>query len=151
MDISSLYKKDKLYKVSPSLSQGDKTEIKIPLNSNGVAILYEYQVTDQLPAEIDAFLNKVIEGGMKLLPTETLKTNLYYSDATMQRLSEQIGAKKVVVFGTDWMNGLKNGHLEKNVICMLFGMKVLFTDTLEEINTNDNAKKIFWGHLKKMF
>jgi hypothetical protein len=151
MDITSIYKKDKLYKVDPSLTKGQRNEVKIPLNFNNVAILYEYQDSDQLPTEMETFLNKVIEGGMKLNSSETLKANLYHTDITMQRLSEQIGAKKVVVFGTDWMDSLKNGHLEKNLICMLFGMKVLVTDALDEMNTNDNAKKIFWGHLKKMF
>jgi hypothetical protein len=146
MDISTLYKKDRLVKVNEPLASGEKSEVKKPLNFNAVAVLYEYPVADQLPADMDTFLNKVIEAGIKLVPADTIKANLYHSDVTLQKLAEQFGTKKVVIFGTDW-----NGHLGKNEICALYGMKVLVTDTLDVINANDNAKKIFWAHLKKMF
>jgi hypothetical protein len=151
MDISTLYKKDRLVKVNEPLASGEKSEVKKPLNFNAVAVLYEYPVADQLPADMDTFLNKVIEAGIKLVPADTIKANLYHSDVTLQKLAEQFGTKKVVIFGTDWMESLKNGHLGKNEICALYGMKVLVTDTLDVINANDNAKKIFWAHLKKMF
>ena len=151
MDISEIYRKDRLFNVTSTLSGGKGAEIVQPSGFNGVAVLCEYSEEAALPAEVDAFLNKVIEAGMKLVPAETLKVNLKQTDMTMQRLAEQMGAKKVIIFGTDWMESLKNGHIEKNEICSLFGMKVLVTDPLDVIQTNDNAKKIFWVGLKKMF
>ena len=151
MDISEIYKKDRLFNVTSTLSGKGDAEVARPLNFNGVAVLCEYSQDAVLPTEVDAFLNKVIEAGMKLVPAETLKVNLKHTDMTMQRLAEQIGAKRVIIFGTDWMESLKNGHIEKNEICSLFGMKVLVTDTLDVIQTNDSAKKIFWVGLKKMF
>ena len=151
MDISEIYRKDRLFNVTSTLSCKGDTEVVRPLNFNGVAVLCEYSQEAVMPEEVDAFLNKVIEAGMKLMPSDTLKVNLKHTDMTMQRLAEQMWAKKVIVFGTDWMESLRNGHIEKNEICSLFGMKVLVTDTLEVIQTNDNAKKIFWVALKKMF
>ncbi|MCW3125023.1 MAG: hypothetical protein JWO03_681 [Bacteroidetes bacterium] len=151
MDLSTLYKKDRLVQVTEPLAKGEKSEVKKPLNFNGVAVLYEFQASTELPAEQEAFLNKIIEGGLKMIPTETVKANLCHADVTLQKLAEQIGAKKVVLFGTEWIEGLKNSHINKNEICLLYGMKVLVTDTLDVISSNDNAKKIFWGHLKKMF
>ncbi len=151
MDISTIYRKDKLYNVTTTLSVNDNQPAEKPANFNGVAVLYEYKDGDKLPDDQEAFLNKIIEGGMKLQAADIVKANLSHGNMTLQKLSEQIGAKKVVIFGTDWIESLRNGHLGKNQICTLFGMKVLATDTLSEINANDNAKKIFWGHLKKMF
>ena len=151
MDISPIYKKDKLYNVTSTLSRDANNDAILPLDFNGVAVLYEYPAGEKLPVEQDAFLNKVIQGGMKLDPAQTLKANLSHGNTSLQKLSEQLGAKKVVIFGSDWIDGLRNGHFEKNLICSLFGMKVLATDTLDVISANDNAKKIFWVSLKKMF
>jgi hypothetical protein len=96
------------------------------------------------------FLGKVIEGGMKLNPAEVLTANMCYTDASLQKLAEQANAKVVIIFGVKWLSGLKNANIMKNEIVKLYGMKVLVTDTVDMINTNDAAKKAFWVQLKRL-
>lgn len=149
MEISEIYKKDKLYDIP---SAGAKTALPVkPASYNRVAVLYEYPESAELPADKASFMNKIIEAGMKLQPDQTLITNLSHTSLTLQKLSEEYGTQRVVIFGADWIGHLRNAHIDKNEICLLYGMKVLTTDTLDVINTNDGAKKNFWGQLKKLF
>jgi hypothetical protein len=127
-----------------------KAPVVRPVVFSGVAVLYEYEPDGKLPEAMAVFLGKVIEGGMKLDPAQVLTANLCYSDVSLQKLSEQVKAKVVVIFGTRWLDGLHNANILKNEIVKLYGMKVLVTDTLDVINTNDAAKKAFWVQLKKI-
>jgi hypothetical protein len=116
-----------------------------------VAVLYEYPSGAELPEDLTAFVGKVIEAGMKLDPASVICANLPYTDLTPQKLAEQRGVKTLVIFGTDWMNSLHNAQLQKNLVIRLFGIKVIITDDLETIRTNDQAKKAFWSELRKLF
>ncbi len=149
MELSGIYKKDKLYNIhSPAAKISPPP---VPEGYNRVAVLYEYPEAEELPQDKVAFMAKVIEAGMKLQPAQTLTANLSYSALTLQKLAEEYGTQRVVIFGTGWMEHLRNAHIDKNDISLLYGMKVLITDPLDTINTNDNAKKTFWGQLKKLF
>ncbi len=149
MEINAIYKKDKLYDIPSPAAKTPAPER--PEGYNRVAVLYEYPEAAELPADKVAFLAKVIEAGMKLQPAQTLTANLSHTTLTLQKLAEEYSTQRVVIFGTGWMERLRNAHIDKNDISLLYGMKVLITDPLDTINTNDNAKKIFWNSLKKLF
>lgn len=150
MDISTIYKENKLYKISRPFEPVASGQLPIPEGFKGIAILYEYEPDAKLPEDMAAFLSKVIEGGMKLNPAAILTANMCYTDASLQKLAEQAKAKVVIIFGMKWLNGLHNANIMKNEIVKLYGMKVLVTDTLDIINTNDGAKKAFWVELRKL-
>ncbi len=150
MDISNIYKGNKLYRISKPFQDTAKTELNVPEAFAGVVVLYEYETVAILPTETAVFLGKVIEGGMKLSPATVLTANLCYMDMSLQKLAEQVKAKVVIIFGVKWLHELKNANIEKNEIVKLYGMKVLVTDPLDIINTNDAAKKAFWLQLKKI-
>ncbi|MBS1618248.1 MAG: hypothetical protein JST76_07000 [Bacteroidetes bacterium] len=149
MELSGIYKKDKLYDIHSPAAKIPPPPI--PEGYNRVAVLYEYPEAEELPRDKVAFMAKVIEAGMKLQPAHTLTANLSYSALTLQKLAEEYGTQRVVIFGADWISHLRNAHIDKNEICLLYGMRVLCTDTLDVINANDTAKKNFWGQLKKLF
>lgn len=151
MELSTIYQDTRLYKVSRPGAAGEKGHFSIPAAFKGVAILYEYEASAELPAELGDFLGKVISGGMKLEPASVLTANLCHTDTSLQKLAEEAGAKVVVIFGLQWLHSLKNANILKNEIVKLYGMKVLVTDQLETIQTNDAAKKAFWSELKKLF
>jgi hypothetical protein len=151
MDLSTIYKGTKLYNIATPFGQKDGAAPVRPEGFSGVSILYEYEDAPALPGDMATFVSRVIEGGMKLEPAKVLTANLCHADISLQKLSEEMGTKTLVIFGTEWMGSLHNAHLRKNQIVKLFGMKVLVTDTLDVINTNDAAKKAFWGELKKLF
>ena len=150
MDISTIYKADKLYQVSSPFTSAQNGVISVPEGFKGMAVLYEYEPDAALPEAMSSFLSRVIEGGMKLTPSEVLTANICYTDASLQKLAEIAKAKTVIIFGTKWLYSLHNANISKNEIVKLYGMKVLVTDTLEVINTNDAAKKAFWVELKKL-
>jgi|GEM_PF-3078935 hypothetical protein len=151
MDVSTIYKGNKLYKISAAFEHQKHGDLTVSEGFNGVAVLYEYESADKLPDDLAVFLGKVIEGGMKLDPGKSLTANICYTDASLSKLSEQAKAKVVVIFGLKWLDALHNANIRKNEIVKLYGMKVLVTDPLEIINTNDAAKKAFWVELKKIF
>lgn len=151
MELTSIYKENKLYKISRPFEGNEKEQMMIPEGFGGVAVLYEYEDGSRLTDDMSTFLGKVIEGGMKLEPAKVLTANMCYTNLSLQKLSELARAKVVVIFGVSWLNELKNANILKNEIVKLYGMKVLITDTLEVINTNDVAKKAFWLELKKIF
>lgn len=150
MDLLTIYKENKLYKVSKPFQQLATGQITVPSGFKGMAVIYEYEQAANLPDDMAIFLGKVIEGGMKLDPATVLTANMCYTDASLQKLSEQAKARTVIIFGMKWLNGLHNANILKNEIVRLYGMKVLVTDTLDIINTNDAAKKAFWVELKKL-
>lgn len=150
MEVNSIYKENKLYKITEPFQHFKKARFTIPTGYNGVSVLYEYEAADKLPDDMAGFLARVIEGGMKLDPAHVLTANLCYSDVTLQKLAEQAKSKVAVIFGLQWMNDLKNINIRKNQIVKLYGMKILVTDTLDVINSNDAAKKAFWVELKKI-
>jgi hypothetical protein len=115
-----------------------------------MAILYEYEPAAKLPEDMAAFLGKVIEGGMKLDSATVLIANMCHTNASLRKLSDEARAKVVIIFGMKWLNGLHNANIMKNEIVKLYGMRVLVTDTLDIINTNDAAKKAFWVELRKL-
>ena len=149
MELTTIYKKDKLYSIPATPAKIPVPEQ--PADYNRVAVLYEYPEAADLPADKVAFMSKVIEAGMKLRPAQTLTANLSHSALTLQKLAEEYSTQRVVIFGTGWIEGLRNAHIDKNDISLLYGMKILVTDPLDTINTHDNAKKIFWNSLKKLF
>ena len=151
MDISAIYKDNKLYKLSAPDQPRKMAKLMVPEGFNEVATLYEYIPAAKLPDELAGFLQKVIEGGMKLDPGRVLTANTDHTDVSLQKLAEQAKAKTVIIFGLNWLDGLKNANIRKNEIVKLYGMKVLVTDPLDVINTNDAAKKAFWSELKKLF
>ena len=147
MDLTTLYRGTKLYSIADDRSQRSAS----PEMTADVAVLYEHPSGAELPEDLTTFVGKVIEAGMKLDPASVICANLSYTDLTPQKLAEQCGVKTLVIFGTDWMNGLHNAQLQKNQVIRLFGIKVMITDDLETIRTNDLAKKAFWSELKKIF
>lgn len=149
MELSGIYKKDKLYAIHSPVAKTPAPPV--PEGYNRVAVMYEYPEAEGLPEDKVAFMAKVIEAGMRLQPAHTITANLSYSALTLQKLAEEYNTQRVVIFGADWVSHLRNAHIDKNEICLLYGMKVLCTDTLDVINTNDTAKKNFWGQLKKLF
>lgn len=149
MELTAIYKKDKLYDIPLRTAKGPVPAV--PDGYNRVAVLYEYPDAAEMPADKVAFMNKVIEAGMKLQPAQTLTANLSHTALTLRQLAEEYGTQRVVIFGADWISHLRNAHIDKNEICLLYGMKVLTTDTLDVINASDAAKKTFWGQLKKVF
>jgi hypothetical protein len=150
MEISQIYKDTKLYKISGPFDGLGKAAVSVPEGFAGVSVLYEHEGSAILPDDLVVFLARVIEGGMKLGPATVLTANLCYTDTTLRKLSEQVKSKVVIVFGLTWLSELKNARIRKNQAVSLYGMKVLFTDTLDIINTNDAAKKAFWVELKKV-
>ena len=150
MEVNSIYKDNKLVVIKEPFQHSEKVGYIIPDGYKGVSILYEYDETAKLPDDMAGFLTRVIEGGLKLDPTQVLTANLCYSDVTLQKLAEQAKSKVVVIFGIQWLYSLKNANIRKNQVVKLYGMKVLATDTLDVINTNDAAKKAFWVELKKI-
>jgi hypothetical protein len=150
MDIDAIYKDSKLYKVNTPFPHGGDSKFTIPEGFNGVAVLYEQEDSPSLSADMSAFLGKVIEAGMKLNPAHVLIANTCYTDASLQKLSEKAKASVVVIFGLRWLAQLNNANITKNEIVKLYGMKVLVTDPLDVINTDDAAKKAFWVQLKKI-
>jgi hypothetical protein len=150
MDISTIYKEHKLYKVETGQLLGPQPKFDIPADFNGVSVLYEYVAQKELPAEMVSFIAKVIEGGMKLDPAKVLIANMNHSNVSLAKLAEA-NAKTVVIFGLQWLEGLHNANIRKNEIVKLYGMKVLMTDTLDIIDSNGAAKKAFWAELKKLF
>jgi hypothetical protein len=151
MDVSTIYKGNKLYKISETFEHEGGAQLIVPEGFSGVATLYEYEPADRLSDDLAAFLRKFIEGGMKLDPDKVLSANICYTDASLRKLSEQAKAKIVVIFGLKWLDGLHNANIRKNEIVKLYGMKVLVTDSLDIINSSDTAKKAFWVELKKIF
>jgi len=151
MDVSKIYKENKLYKISETFEHQERAQLAVPEGFSGVATIYEYEPADKLSDELSAFLRKFIEGGMKLDPAKVLTANMCYTDSSLRKLSEQAKAKIVVIFGLKWLDGLHNANIRKNEIVKLYGMKVLVTDSLDVINTSDAAKKAFWVELKKIF
>jgi hypothetical protein len=150
MELSAIYKESKLYKVSPDAHSGDAALV-IPAGFDGTVVLYENEADIALSPDMSSFLSKVIEAGMKLNPAQVLTANMNHTDVTLQKLSEHVKAKTVVIFGTNWLATLKNANIQRNEIVKLYGMKILITDTLEIINSDDAAKKAFWVQLKKLF
>jgi hypothetical protein len=151
MDVSTIYKENRLYKISETFEHQERAQLAVPEGFSGVATIYEYEPADKLSDELSAFLRKFIEGGMKLDPDKVLSANMCYSDASLRKLSEHAKAKIVVIFGLKWLDSLHNANIRKNEVVKLYGMKVLVTDSLEIINTSDAAKKAFWVELKKIF
>jgi hypothetical protein len=151
MDVSTIYKENKLYRISETFEHQQGTQLTVPEGFSGVATIYEYEPADKLSDDLSAFLRKFIEGGMKLDPDKVLSANLCYTDVSLRKLSEQAKAKIVVIFGLKWLDNLHNANIRKNEIVKLYGMKVLVTDSLDIINTSDIAKKAFWVELKKIF
>jgi hypothetical protein len=151
MDISTIYTGNKLYKITaPAVTSGG-SDLKAPIGFNGLAILYEYEADSVMPSDMAAFLEKVIAGGMKLDPADVFTANLCYSNASLQKVADNLKAKTIIIFGLKWLNGLQNANIRKNEIVKLYGMKLLVTDSLDIINTNEVAKKAFWAELKKIF
>jgi len=150
MDIGMIYKEHKLYKINGPFQHSEKAPFTIPEGYNGVSILYEYEAAAALPDDLSAFLVRFMEGGMKLAPAQVLTANMCYTGVSLQKLAEQSKSKVAVIFGLQWLDTLKNANISKNEIVKLYGMKVLVTDALEVINTNDAAKKAFWSALKKL-
>ena len=150
MVVNSIYKDNKLVVIKEPFQHTEKSPFTIPEGYKGVTILYEYEEAAKLPDDMATFLSRVIEGGLKLDPAQVLTANLCHSDVTLQKLAEQAKSKVVVIFGLQWLDSLKNANIRKNQIVKLYGMKVLATDTLDVINTNDTAKKAFWVELKKV-
>ena len=150
MDIRALYKEHKLYRISAPSEAHEIAPLSVPEGFKGVSVLYEYAPGASLPDDMSLFLSRVIEGGMKLSPSEALIANICYTDASLQKLAEQARAKVVIIFGTHWLDSLHNANISKNEVVKLYGMKVLVTDALDVINSNDAAKKAFWVQLKKI-
>jgi len=150
MDVDAIYKGNKLYKIGAPFKHFEKTGYIVPENYNGVSILYEYETAAALPDDLAAFLVRFTEGGMKLSPSQVLTANMCYTDISLQKLAEQHKSRAAVIFGLQWLEGLKNTHIRRNQMVKLYGMNVLVTDTLDVINTNDAAKKAFWAELKKL-
>ena len=150
MNVTDIYKDTKIYELSKPFGGMDKAPMSMPAVFSGVSILYEYEPAPSLPDDLNVFLGKVIEGGMKLDPANILTANFCYTDVSLQKLAEQVRSKIVIIFGLKWLNELKNANIRKNEVVKLYGMKVLITDTLDVINTNDAAKKAFWVELKKI-
>ena len=150
MNVTDIYKDTKIYELSKPFGDMDKAPISIPTGFSGVSVLYEYEPDTVLPNELNVFLGKVIEGGMKLDPATVLTANFCYTDVSLQKLAEHARSKIVIIFGLKWLNELKNANIRKNEIVKLYGMKILITDTLDVINANDAAKKAFWVELKKI-
>jgi hypothetical protein len=150
MELSPIYTATRLYKIAVPFEGLDKAPVSLPEGFAGVSVLYEYEPSAILPDDLAAFLARVIEGGMKLGASTVLTANLCYTDTSLQKLAEQLKSKVVIVFGLTWLSELKNARIRKNQVVSLYGMKVLFTDTLDIINTNDAAKKAFWVELKKV-
>ena len=151
MELTTLFKDNKLYRISSPFDECQKEQLIIPEGFGGTVILCEYEAERTLPEDMVVFMGKVIEAGMKLKPEDVLIANLCYTDVTLQKLSDEAKAKVVVIFGLKWLNELHNANILKNEIVKLYGMKVLITDTLDVINTNDAAKKAFWLQLKRIF
>ena len=151
MELTTLYKDNKLYRISKPFAEHQTEQLMIPEGYGGTVILYEYEAESKLPEDMEVFMGKVIEAGMKLKPRDVLSANLCFTDVTLQKLSDEAKAKVVIIFGQKWLNELHNANILKNEIVKLYGMKVLITDTLDVINTNDAAKKAFWLQLKKIF
>jgi len=150
MDISTLYKEHKLYHISAPFEAHDRAPLSVPEGFKGVSVLYEYEPAAGLPDDMALFLSRVIEGGMKLSPADVLTANICYTNASLQKVAELAHDRVAIVFGTKWLDSLHNANISKNEIVKLYGMKVLVTDTLDVINTNDAAKKAFWVQLKKI-
>lgn len=150
MDISTIYKENKLYKISRPFQQVPDGQLSMPEGFKGMAILYEYEQDAKLPDDMAIFLGKVIEGGMKMDPATVLTANMCYTNASLQKLSDEALARVVIIFGMKWLDGLHNANIMKNEIVKLYGMKVLVTDALDIIQTNDAAKKAFWVELRKL-
>ena len=150
MDIDAIYKDSKLYKVNQAFPHCGDTAFSIPDGFNGVAVLYENEDSAALSDDQSAFLTRVIEGGMKLKPAHVLRANMCYTDVSLQKLAEHAKAHVVIIFGLRWLDTLNNANISKNEVVKLYGMKVLVTDPIDVMNTNDAAKKAFWVELKKI-
>ena len=150
MDVSNIYNETKLYHISSPFQGLAERPMSLPEDFSGVSVLYEYESAPALPDDQAAFLARVIDGGMKLTPSTVLTANLCYTHVSLQKLAEQAISKTVIIFGLKWLDQLKNANIRKNEVVKLYGMKVLFTDTLDIINSNDAAKKAFWVELKKI-
>ena len=149
MELSSIYKDTKLYQIAES-NHSDKEPFSLPTSYNGIAIFYKYTTAKELPEELNAFLTKILELGLKVNPAECLMANLDCTAITIQQLAEMSANKMVVIFGMEWVNSLHNIKAVKNKSLKLFGIKVLPTDTLAEVQSNEEAKKQFWVQLKDM-
>ena len=149
MELANLYKGTKLYQIA-DVKIGDNEPISLPNPYNGIAILYEYNTAKALPEALNEFLTKILELGLKVNPTECLVANLDYTAITIQQLAEMSATKLVVIFGMDWVNSLHNIKAVKNKSLSLYGIKVLPSDTLAVIQSNEEAKKQFWVQLKDM-
>lgn len=150
MEIAEIYKGTKLYQIVDTNAEKGYKDIHLPAVFNGMAVLYEPIAGADISADMLAYLNKIIEGGMKVDPAQTLVVNLAAYDLTLQQLAEHIKAKRVVIFGTRWATGLLNTQLVKNELVHFYGMRVLITDTVDVIQSNETAKKQFWSELKAL-
>lgn len=150
MTLGPIYKNLKIYRLEKHLQNSPPEPVKMPEPFNGVAVAYERAEAENLPADMAAYLDRVIEGGMKLDPAHVLKVNLLFHDTSIQKLAEKANARVLVIFGTQWLDHLHHANISKNEIVKLYGMKVLCTDTLQVINTDEAAKKAFWAVLKKV-
>jgi hypothetical protein len=148
MNIDAIYTDSKLYHIQRTQPLG-QTDFALPAKFSGIAALYECD-TELLPEAMATFLRRVVEGGMKHDPDTVLMANLNFSNVSLSKLAESGAVKVVVIFGQRWLDSLRNANISKNEIVKLYGMKVLVTDSLDVINSQDAAKKAFWAELKKL-
>lgn len=149
MELISIYKGTKLYQISEA-KKGDKEPIQLPNSYNGIAILYENTAAKELPDELIGFLEKILELGLKVNPAECMLINRCYATISIQQLAETMGTKKLVLFGMDWATEQNNMKWVKNKVVKLYGIKVLPTDKLAVIQSNEESKKQFWLQLKEI-
>ena len=151
MDIpSQLYRETKIYSITDFKLDGSMLYDAFPAETNGIVICFSSSEKELNTSEKE-LLGKILSA----VKVDILKTALvnkhFTSDFSFKKMEEKFGVKRVLVFGTDFLQLFKNAQVQKNGLFYLGEMKIIITENLSVLLGSDAEKKVLWAGMKELF
>lgn len=112
-----------------------------------VVIVFESS-TPELPANLKEMIDKMISA-CKYKPEDAVYINGTNTNYSIGRIQNQYRPETILIFGNISL-GKNISCLNKNIGYELSGVKVLWAESLANLEKNANEKKVLWGALQRM-
>jgi hypothetical protein len=139
---------------NPAALFGGQKIYRLPANVEKPGHLKPYKVivvygfsAPVLPAHLQALADKIIDS-CRFSNNEALYVNAEAAEISLGWLQNSYSPHLILVFGEIGLSRNLSA-LKKNVACQINGVKIIKTDTLEQLDKSKADKTAFWGALQK--
>ncbi len=119
-------------------------------NSRHITLLINNKEQTWLPEELFSLLTRILQACGLSMDDVALVNVAFLSKNDLPDILEPLRPEKLILFGSSLVEWTDE-PLEKNKIGKLKGCPCLFSDSLQELHDNAQAKKVFWKTLQQFF